>query len=107
MDEKKRRPARDGAVVKPSKTYAGLASTTARPLPSSPPATHLLSAVDGVDLPALRTRLVGVRAHLIARIAEDWPPDDRRFPDSGWSRLLSDVHGIITAVDAQLAEGGP
>ncbi len=107
MEAKKRRPARGGASGITSKTLRGQVSSTARPLPSTPTNTHLLSAVDGVDLPALRTRLVGVRAHLIVRIAEDWPPDDRRFPDSGWSRLLADVQAAIVAVDDQEAGDQP
>ncbi len=105
MEKKKPRPVRGEASRQRTSTHPQYKDFS--PARQTPPTTHLLNAVDGVDLPALRTRLVGVRAHLIARIAEDWPPDDRRFPDSGWSRLLSDVHGIIAAVDAQLAEGGP
>ncbi len=58
------------------------------------------------DLPGLRTRLVGVRRRLLERLAEDWP-DDRRFPDSAWCMMLSDVQTAIGAVDAVVAEGGP
>ncbi len=57
------------------------------------------------DLPGLRARLVGARRRLVERIAEDWT-DDRRFPDSGWSRLLADVQGALQAVDAQMADDG-
>ncbi len=59
-----------------------------------------------VDLPGLRARLVGARRRLVERLAEDYPAD-RRFPDSGWSRLLADIQIVITAVDAVAAEDGP
>ena len=59
-----------------------------------------------VDLVGLRERLVGARRRLVERIADDFPPD-RRFPDTGWSRLLADVHLCIAAVDAVMDEGGP
>lgn len=49
--------------------------------------------------PVLRERLVEARRRLIERIAEDWPAD-RRFSDSGWTRMLADVHIAIEAVDA-------
>ena len=52
-----------------------------------------------VDLPALRARLV-------ERLGEDFPPD-RRFPDSGWTRMLADIQVAIEAGDATMAEGGP
>ncbi len=58
------------------------------------------------DLPALRDRLVGARRRLVERIADDFP-DDRRFPDTGWSRLLADIQLVIAAVDAVAAEDGP
>ena len=58
------------------------------------------------DLPGLRARLVGVRRRLLERLAEDWP-DDRRFPDSAWTKMLADIHVAIGAVDAILAERGP
>ena len=103
MGKKKRRPARGGAVVKPKKTYAGQVSSTAQSLPSTPPTTHPLSAADGFDLTALRLRLVGARRRLVERIADDFP-DDRRFPDSGWTRMLADIHITITAVDALILE---
>ena len=62
-----------------------------------------------VDLPALRIlrdRLAGARRRLIERIASDWT-DDRRFPDSGWTKMLADIQVAIQAVDAVIAEGGP
>ncbi len=57
------------------------------------------------DLIGLRERLLEARRRLVERIAEDFPAD-RRFPDSGWSRLLADIHLVIAAVDAVVAEGG-
>ena len=108
MHKKKRRPARGDAVEKPKKTYVGQVSSTARPLPSNPPITHPLSTpggADGFDLPALRLRLVGVRRRLLERLAADWS-DDRRFPDSAWTKLLADVHGAIQALNAQVADDG-
>ena len=59
-----------------------------------------------VDLPALRDRLAGARRRLIERIASDWT-DDRRFPDSGWTKMLADIQVAIQAVDAVIAEAGP
>ncbi len=59
-----------------------------------------------VDLPALRARLVGARRRLVERLADDFPPD-RRFPDSGWTRMLADVQGVLRAVDAMMNEDGP
>ncbi len=59
-----------------------------------------------VDLVGLRDRLLGARRRLVGRLAEDFPAD-RRFPDSGWSRLLADIHIAIAAVDAVAAEDRP
>lgn len=59
-----------------------------------------------VDLPVLRERLVGARRRLVERLGEDFPPD-RRFPDSGWTRMLADIQVAIEAGDATMAEGGP
>ena len=59
-----------------------------------------------VDLPGLRARLAGARRRLIERISEDWT-DDRRFPDSGWTRMLADIQVAIGAVDAMMDEDGP
>ncbi len=58
------------------------------------------------DLPALRERLVGARRRLVERLADDFPPD-RRFPDSGWTKMLADIQAAIEAVDAVVTEGGP
>jgi hypothetical protein len=57
-----------------------------------------------LDLVGLRERLLEARRRLVERIAEDFPAD-RRFPDSGWSRLLADIQLVIAAVDAVIAEG--
>ena len=56
------------------------------------------------DLIGLRERLLEARRRLVERIAEDFPAD-RRFPDTGWSRLLADIQLVIAAVDAVVAEG--
>ncbi len=58
-----------------------------------------------VDLPVLRERLVGARRRLVERLGEDFPPD-RRFPDSGWTRMLADIEIAIQAVDAVVDENG-
>ena len=59
-----------------------------------------------VDLPGLRARLVGARRRLVERIADDFP-DDRRFPDSGWTRMLADIQIAIAAVDGVMDEDRP
>ena len=64
------------------------------------------SALPRQDLTAFRARLVGARRRLVERIAEDFPAD-RRFPDSGWTRLLADIQAAIMAVDAVVAERAP
>ncbi len=56
-----------------------------------------------LDLAALRECLVGARCRLVERLAEDFPAD-RRFPDSGWTRMLADIEIAIAAVDGVLAE---
>ncbi len=66
--------------------------------------THAATGQAIPDLPAFRARLVAARRRLVERIAEDFPAD-RRFPDSGWSRLLADIQLVIAAVDAVIAEG--
>ena len=57
-----------------------------------------------IDLPAFRGRLIAARRRLVERIAGDFPAD-RRFPDSGWTRMLADIQAAIQAVDAGIAEG--
>lgn len=100
--------ARTGGVVKTAAHKKGGGTDddrrTTRPLPSTP--STAAPQVAGTDLPALRTRLCGARRRLVERLAEDYPPD-RRFPDSGWSRLLADIQLVIAAVDAVAAEAGP
>ncbi len=59
-----------------------------------------------VDLVGLRERLLEARRRLVERIAEDFPPD-RRFPDSGWTRILADIEIAIMAVDGVMGEDGP
>ena len=74
------------------------------------PDTSTVSAAAGQqpipDLPAFRDRLVGARRRLVERIAEDFPAD-RRFPDSGWTRMLADIQAAIEAVDSVIADGAP
>ncbi len=60
----------------------------------------------GTPPPVLREHLLEARRRLVERIAEDFPAD-RRFPDSGWTRMLADVHIAIEAVDAVAAEDRP
>lgn len=73
---------------------------------TGPRTSTTCAAAFQVDLPALRARLVGARRRLVERIADDFPAD-RRFPDTGWSRLLADIHIIIVAVDDVMDEDGP
>ncbi len=58
------------------------------------------------DLRILRDRLAGARRRLVERLADDFPPD-RRFPDSGWTRMLADIQAAIQAVDDVVAETTP
>ncbi len=58
------------------------------------------------DLPAFRARLLVARRRLVEHVAEDFPAD-RRFPDSGWTRMLADIQAAIAAVDDMIAEAGP
>ncbi len=67
---------------------------------------HRSTPAPTLDLVGLRDRLVGARRRLVERLAEDFPPD-RRFPDSGWTRMLADIEIAIMAVDAVLDESGP
>ncbi len=68
-----------------------------QPLPAPDPA---------LDLVGLRARLVAARQRLVERLVDDFPAD-RRFPDSGWTRMLADIHQVIAAVDAMMDEDGP
>ncbi len=65
-----------------------------------------MSAATSNNVRVLRERLVGARRRLVERLADDFPPD-RRFPDSGWTKMLADIQTTIEAVDAVVAEGGP
>ncbi len=56
-----------------------------------------------VDLVGLRDRLLATRARLLEQVANDWEPG-RRYPDTSWCRMLSDVQGAIQAVAAVFAE---
>ncbi len=69
------------------------------------PAQKQTRPAPALDLVGLRERLLEARCHLVERIAEDFPAD-RKFPDTGWSRLLADIQLVIAAVDAVVAEGG-
>ncbi len=56
------------------------------------------------DLTQFRDRLKVARRYLAGRIAEDDDPT-RRFPDSGWLRILATVQTALEAVEAVEAEG--
>ncbi len=59
-----------------------------------------------LSVPALaefRERLVVARARLVERVMDDFSPD-RAFPDTGWSRLLADLHTTIEAVDSMIED---
>ncbi len=79
--------------IKPADSTRSLAHKQPRPAPT-------------VDLVGLRERLLEARRRLVERVAEDYPAD-RRFPDSGWTRMLADIHITIMAVDDMIAEAGP
>ena len=55
------------------------------------------------DLAQFRDRLKVARTYLAGRIAEDDDPT-RRFPDSGWLRILSTLQTSLEAVEAVLKE---
>ncbi len=58
------------------------------------------------DLAQFRGRLKVARRYLVGRIAEDDDPD-RKFPDSGWLRILSTLQTSLEAVEAVMAEKEP
>ncbi len=58
------------------------------------------------DLSQFRDRLKVARRYLVGRIAEDDDPD-RKFPDSGWLRILSTLQTSLEAVEAVMAEKEP
>ncbi len=78
--------------IRPTDSTRSLAHKQPRPAPAP-------------DLVGLRERLLEARRRLVERIAEDFPAD-RRFPDTGWSRLLADIQLVIAAVDDVVAEVG-
>ena len=55
-------------------------------------------------LAEFRDRLKVARTYLVGRIAEDDDPS-RKFPDSGWLRILSTLQTSLEAVEAVEAEG--
>ena len=55
------------------------------------------------DLAQFRDRLKVARRYLVGRIAEDDDPN-RKFPDSGWLRILATVQTSLEAVEAVMAE---
>ncbi len=92
------------ATAAPRGGSAEGARRTTEPCNSTPSAAAGQQPIP--DLPAFRERLVAARARLVERIADDFPAD-RRFPDSGWTRMLADIQAAIQAVDAVVAEGAP
>ncbi len=56
-------------------------------------------------LAQFRDRLKNARRYLVGRIAEDDDPD-RKFPDSGWMRILASLQTCLEAVEAVMAEEG-
>ncbi len=79
--------------IRPADSTRSLAQKQTRPAPT-------------VDLVGLRERLLEARRRLVEHVADDFPAD-RRFPDSGWTRMLADIHITIMAVDDMIAEAGP
>ncbi len=55
------------------------------------------------DLAQFRDRLKVARRYLVGRIAEDDDPS-RKFPDSGWLRILATLQTSLEAVEAILVE---
>ncbi len=80
-------------TLKPADSARSLADKQPRPAPAQ-----------ALDLVGVRERLLEARRRLVERLAEDYPAD-RRFPDSGWTRMLADIQAAIAAVDAVVAEG--
>ena len=58
---------------------------------------------DFAGLGQFRDRLKEARRYLVGRIAEDDDPD-RKFPDSGWMRILATLQTSLEAVEAIMAE---
>lgn len=55
------------------------------------------------DLAQFHDRLKDARRYLVGRIAEDDDPD-RKFPDSGWLRILGTLQTSLEAVEAVMTE---
>ncbi len=55
------------------------------------------------DLAQFRDRLKNARCYLVGRIAEDDDPN-RKFPDSGWLRILASLQTCLEATEAVMAE---
>ncbi len=55
------------------------------------------------ELVQFRDRLKDARRYLVGRIAEDDDPD-RKFPDTGWMRILDSLQTCLVAVEAVMAE---
>ena len=70
------------------------------------PAHKQTRPAQALDLVGVRERLLEARRRLVERLAEDYPAD-RRFPDSGWTRMLADIQAAIAAVDDVIDEAGP
>ena len=98
----KKKPRRGKAPGRGTSSQIPLADTT-RPLAQTQTRP---APAPTVDLVGLRERLVAARRRLVERIADDFLPD-RRFPDSGWTRMLADIQIGIAAVDDVIAEGAP
>ena len=54
-------------------------------------------------LAQFRDRLKVARRYLVGRIAEDDDPN-RKFPDTGWMRILDTIQGCLQAVEEIMAE---
>ena len=81
----------------------GQLACTARPLAQN---QDRPAPAPAVDLVGLRERLLATRARLLEQVANDWEPG-RRYPDTSWCRMLSDVQGAIQAVADVMDEDGP
>ncbi len=97
MRWQRKRPTAGGSSsqIRPADSTRSPAQKQTRPAPAPT-----------LDLVGLRDRLVGARRRLVERLAEDFPPD-RRFPDSGWTRMLADIEIAIMAGDGVMGEDGP
>ncbi len=60
-----------------------------------------MMTTDG-DLSAFRDRLLKARRRLVERIILEYDPE-RAYPDTAWTRMVSDLHIAIMAVDDMIA----